>query len=780
MLTRREFLQFVVGGAIGSLFSPLPWRLADEMALFSQRWTYQAPDGKETWDYTLCQLCPGGCGLKVRKIDERVVKVEGNLLNPVSRGGLCPLGMASVQLLYGDERRIKKPLKRAGAKGEDKWQEIGWDDALKILAQKLEELREAGEGYGLVCIDGCNNNLMSRVIKRFCDAYGTPNYLKMPSSEDATSLAIKVMQGFGGHVGFDLENSDYIISFGSQLLEGWGAPVRMQAAYAYFCQNSLKPKTKIVQIEPRMSDTASKAGEWLPIKPGTEAALALGFAHVIIKEGLYNKKFINNHAVGFSAFKDLVLREYSIQRVAEITGIASKEITRIAREFASAKKPVALWGRGKGIIPSGLYEVMAIHALNALVGNINQKGGVIFFKDVCDVYLPKLKPDNIAKETLKMERIDDVGTAKYPLSANLLQKFAKNVNSRAKYPIKIALIFEANPCYTAPQPYLFAQALNNIPFVVSFSTFMDETAKQADLILPTSFYLERWDAVTTPKGLQYPLFGVSKPVLTPLYQTKHPGDVLITISKKLGNSLAQGFPWQNYRELLKDVAKRIYNKRQGMLADREGIVPWSLSVKGSLPANFETMWDKLSACVWFNPGVKREGFRTRTGKFEFLSTELAKLKVESEIKDIALPHYEEWKVKGKVKGFPLTLIPLEILMLPENVGSAPYMIKTLPPSILRQNDLCVEVHPTTATENNLAEGDKVLLTTPFGKAEVRVHLYEGIMPGVVAIPLGLGHVSPDKYLNGKGVNAHKLLGYSEEKLTGIATWAISRANLTKI
>ncbi|CAD7774039.1 MAG: Nitrate reductase [Candidatus Methanoperedenaceae archaeon GB37] len=138
MLTRREFLQFVVGGALGAVFSPLPWRIADEMVLFSQRWTYQAPDGEESWTKALCQLCPGGCGLRVRKIDNRVVSVKGDLVNPINQGGLCPLGASSVQLLYGEKRRVRKPLKQENGR----WKEIEWDEALDILAQKLREFRE--------------------------------------------------------------------------------------------------------------------------------------------------------------------------------------------------------------------------------------------------------------------------------------------------------------------------------------------------------------------------------------------------------------------------------------------------------------------------------------------------------------------------------------------------------------------------------------------------------------------------------------------------------------
>jgi anaerobic selenocysteine-containing dehydrogenase len=773
MFTRREFLHFVVGGALGTVFSPLPWRIADEIVLFTQRWTCQAPPGKEQWTHALCQLCPSGCGLRVRKIDQRAVQVEGDPFHPINRGGLCPLGASSIQLLYGEKRRVKKPLKRGGAKGKGEWEEIEWKTALNILTKKLEELRENGQSHTLACIDGYDQGLMSHLIKRFCQAYGTPNYLKMPFFDQATLLAMELMQGHKGLVGFDIENADYILSFGSHLLGGFGG-IRTQAAYGYLYEDPLKPKAKIVQIEPILSNTASKVGEWLPIKPATEAALALGLAHVIIKEGLYNYGFIYNLTEGFDVFKELVFKNYSPERVATITGVKAEDILRIAKEFAQAKRPLAIWGRGKGNIPSPLYEVMAIHVLNALVGNINNKGGVICFNDISESWWPELSLDSIAQEKLNIERLDGAGTDKYPLvGMTMLHRFALNLTKKPKYPINALLIFEANPCYSEPE--FFADAIKKIPFIVAFSTFLDETAEQADLVLPVSFYLERWDGVTTPKGLQYPLFGISKPAVNSLYETRHPADVLLIVTKRINESMAQSFPWSDFKGLLKEVGQKIYDTQEGMLAETFSLTPWALAPHLNLGDDFNMMWGKLSRSVWFNPNIKKEDFKTRNGRFEFFSLKLSILKM------MPLPHYEKLELKGDKKDYPLSLIPYELLMLTDGyIGSSPFMIKALPNFILEGNDLAVVLHPKTATKYNLVSGDMVLLKTPFGEAKVRVFLFEGIMPQVVGIPLGMGHWAYDEYLKKKGINAHQLLGYSEEKETGISSLIVTRANLVKI
>ncbi len=769
MLTRRGFLQFIVGGAIGTLFSPLPWRMADEFVLCTQWWTPQGPGGKESWDYSWCQLGSDVVGLKVRKIDGRIVKLEGSPLDPIGRGGISPLSASSLQLFYGPTR-IRGAKKRVGQKGKGEFEDIEWSSALKMLTSKLKELRETGQSHTVVCIDGRGRGIMSGLIRRFCRAYGTPNYIQIPSDE-ATPLAIRLMQGHQGRVGFDIERADYILSFGSQLFEGWGTPVRMMAAYRCLKEGQ---QTKIVQFEPRLSETAAKADEWLPIKPGTEAALALGLAYVIIKEGLYNKAFIEERSFGFDAFKDMVLERYKPEAVEDITGIAKEDILRIAHEFAKAKRPIAVWGRGKGDIPSGLYEVMAIHSLNALMGNINRGGGVVSFKDISDTFWPEVPLDEVAKNAQNIERIDDAGTERYPLVTNLAHRFAENISSGRHYPINVLMIFEANPCYCLPHPEIMEKALEKIPLVVNFSSFMDETSLFSDLILPNHFYLEAWEDVTTPPYLQYPIFGVSKPVSRPLYKTQHTGDIFLKVAQGIGGAVASALPWGDFKTLLKDVAKRVYETREGTIIESPISRPWEIKASPNYGSPDE-MWEKLGEGIWFNPNVKFEGFKTPTGKFEFYSKKLEDLKLP------ALPQFVPWEGEEGHSEFPLTLIPYEKLMIANNyIANPPYMMKALEETVLKHNDIFVEIHPFTATHLGVNEGDLVLLKTPFGSARVRVHLYEGMMPGVVGIPLGLGHKAYDEYLKGKGINAYNIVAVREEKATGIATWVVTPANLIKI
>nr|MBL0731553.1 molybdopterin-dependent oxidoreductase [Desulfobacterales bacterium] len=286
-IDRRSFLSLIVGGAAGTALSPLPWKMMDDSAIWTQNWPWTpVPEvGEVTTVNSVCSLCAGGCGISVKKVDNRVVKIEGNSNSPVNNGGICSLGLAGPQLLYG-QTRIKTPMKRVGKRGENKWEKISWDEALKAVTEKLDYLRLKGEASTVGAILGREKGTIHGLFEKFLTAYGSANLMHLPSMSDAYNLSTHFMNGVQGLTGFDLENSSFILSLGSGLLDGWGSPVRMFKANSIWKEN----KTMVVQVEPRLSNTAAKADKWLPIKPGTEAAMALGCANVIINESLFNKE----------------------------------------------------------------------------------------------------------------------------------------------------------------------------------------------------------------------------------------------------------------------------------------------------------------------------------------------------------------------------------------------------------------------------------------------------------------------------------------------------------
>jgi anaerobic selenocysteine-containing dehydrogenase len=743
-LDRRTFVELTVGFSVGAgtgfMLSPVNWKLMDDVAIWTQNWPWvPVPErGEVTHVDTVCNLCPGSCGITVRKVEDRVKKIEGREGYPVNNGGICPLGASGLQLLYGPWR-VPSPLKRAGKRGEGNWEQISWEEAIGSVVRKLADLRQKGQAHTVVGIANSDRGTVPQLFDRFLKAYGSPNFIRAASAEDTYELAMSLMQGANSSVGYDLEGANFILSFGSGLIEGWGSPVRVIQAHSKWRTGDPKKRATVAQIEPRLSNTAAKADKWYPINPGTEAPLALGLAHVIIKNSLYNSSFMENHTSGFNDLRNLVMAEYAPETVSEITGLSTEKIVSLARAFARAKRPLAVWGRGKGTTSGSLYECMAVHALNALAGNINKPGGVWARPEVATRKWPEVAQDATARTGSGKPRIDGVGTKRYRLARYLPDRWPQMINGKKRGAIQALLVHEADPYFTTLDSASVAKAFEDIPFVVSFSTYMDETAYQADLVLPNHHYLERWEDVPTPVGVQKPVLGLRKPVVSPQFDTKYVGDTLMTMAKSLGGSVSRAFPWEDYETVLKETLGNNWDA-----LEEEGYVT---------KANYR-------------PPSWNNAFSTSSGKFEFSMTAF---------------DYEPVEAEGDTSSYPLTLIPSELMRLADGaVGNPPFCTKALEDTELKGNDLFVEVNPKTAFDYGLAEGKYAMLETPKGKATVLVHVYEGMVPGVIAIPKGLGHAGYDEYLAGKGVNANSLMGVVEDPISGLcATWGI-RAKLTSV
>ena len=672
-IDRRSFLSLGVGFGAGIALSPLPWKLTDDSSIWTQMWPWTpVPErGESRYVNSVCTLCPGGCGISVRKVEDRAVKIEGQKGHPVSNGGICLLGLSGLQLLYGPYR-VKSPLKRRddAKRGQGKWQKISWDEAIAEVAKKLGDAKDK-----TACIMDSDKGTVPQLFKTLLTGLGAPNFMRTPSIEDSFELALLKTCGYPAVAGFDLENADFVLSFGAGLLEGWGAPVRT------FKANSLwkDKKVPVIQIEPRLSNTAAKSDKWIPVTPGTESELALGIAHVLIKEGLAKAEVSDS-------FKKIVSEGYAPDTVARLTGVEAGVIVGLAKSFAAASKPLALCGRGKGATPISLNETLAVYALNALMGNINKEGGLF-----------------------AVPQPDYIRWAKTNSNASVAKLLYGKDTS-----LKALLVANANPLYSLPDTQAVKNALDKIPFIVSFSSYMDETAQYADLILPNHCYLERYEDVPAPAGYHKPLIGLSRPVVKPQFDTKHTGDAVIAIAKAMGAEL----PYDSYETCLKETFGDSWEafQKDGVLVGANDYSPLPSAPSGKIELN------------------------------------------ETSLKPVAL--------EGESSAFPLVLVPFDSMRLSgSSIGEPPFVIKTVDDTILFKNDLCIEINPKTAQSYNLSEGKYARLTTPKGSVKVRVHLYEGIMPGVIAMPRGLGHTpgftGNDKYLAGKGVNVNELMGSAE-------------------
>ncbi|NLD35753.1 MAG: molybdopterin-dependent oxidoreductase [Desulfatiglans sp.] len=805
-VNRRNFIKFAIGGAVGTGLSPLPWKLIDDTAIFTQNlpWVPIPETGKFTKVKSHCTLCPGACGIEVRKVGDRAVKIEGRTDHPVNPGGLCPLGMGGLQLLYNENIRCKSPLKRVGARGTGEFEPLSWDEALSILTHHILELRSNGKASSIVAIDDYNSgSTVSLLIKRFMKTIGSNNYMRLPSAEGDMAAVSKLMYGSDTPVAYDLENSDFILSFGCGLLDGWGAPGRILNAWGLWRSAENRGVT-IYQVEPRASNTASKADKWIPAIPGTETALALGIANVIIRENLYNKGFIENRTYGFfehetegikqRGFRDTIVENYNPDRVSEITGIAPEMIISTARMFARAKAPLAICGKGKGILNGDINEFMAVHALNALTGNINRPGGVLTGARPPLGILPDPEIDEIASESLKnpgMARANGVlkeySSQTSALTENILKENGQEVDT--------LLVFSSNPAFTLPDGGDFYKALKKVPFTVSFSPFLDETAMMADLILPDHTYLEKIDDTECP-SLQYSFFGMTQPVVTPLYDTRNTGDVIINLAEMIGGSTANSFPFKGLEEAIKTRAQGLFDSGEGTGKYNPSDTPWKIISTGTIITtdfkDFKEMWRHLrNGGFWYNPlsHIKADTglFAEPESKFEFVSRRLKSLveaypeKSTPDVSEKALymPHYRGLEKSDET--YPLMMAPYEMINLTSGwLPNPPYLNKTLFDSQLKGDDSFVEINPETALVYKLKEGDKIQVTSVKGSVNVRVHLFDGAMPGVVFMPMGFGHMAYDDFSFGKGCNPNTLMGAEKDRLSNQPAWWYTPVKISKV
>src|SRR5262245_25480022 len=348
-----------------------------------------APDeyvpGEEGWIRSLCQSCSAGCGLmvrvnqgeSVRTIDgqEKRVKavmakkIEGNPEHPISMGGTCARGQASVQALYHPDR-IQGPLKLSGPRGSGQYQTIAWKEAVQLLVTQLQQLQPTPQSVALLT-GRKSRGTMGSVLDAFAAAYGTSNVVSYDPFDPAPiRKAMEVLIGSARLPSVDFGHARYLLSFNANLFETFLSPVRNVYEYGMFRQGRPGIRGKFVQAEPRLSQTAACADEWLPIKPGTEGLLALSMAHVIVSEQLHDKEFIAQTTTGFAEWMTALTR-YAPDAVAPQVDVKPDVIARVAREVATRRPSVAV-GDSRDVA-----SLVAIYTLNALVGAFGKPGGIL-------------------------------------------------------------------------------------------------------------------------------------------------------------------------------------------------------------------------------------------------------------------------------------------------------------------------------------------------------------------------------------------------------------------
>lgn len=814
-ISRRGFLALSGAGIAGAATAGCSANSVSSLVQLIEE-DRRVPRGEEKWVVSSCGQCSGGCSIRVRTIGGRAVNITGNPLYPLNRKGICPKGIAGLQVLY-DPDRIRQPLKRIGNRGEGKWQKVSWNEAVGTVAERLRDIRQRGEPEKLVFLSGESRGLMDAFVSRFCRAFGTPNDIrKISPALEAESLVRYCTQGTLAPFAYDLENCNYLLSFGYPLLEANVSPVRTLRAHGVLRQERPGPKARIVQIEPRLSVTAGKADEWVPVNPGTEGALALGIAYVLIRERLYDESFVKSHTFGFedwtdgegnshAGFKRTILEEYHVDEVARITGIPVSTILRIGKEFGSARPAIAM---GEMTSTNAVYNLMAVHALNALVGSIDVSGGIVFPRGVPFKELPKIDLDETAARGLKHERLDHASTREFPLSRHVASALPQAIIDKPES-VQALFLYQVNPLYSSPSSKL-AEAFTKIPLIVSFSPFLDESSAYADLILPDHTYLERWQDDPAPPVVPFVSLALRQPVVDPLYDTMNTGDVLIKIAREVGGPLASAFPWEDFVKALGYSISGLFEARRGGIVEGSNTAgSWvgHLEERGwwyPSYGSFDEFWAQLQEKGgWWDPeyefGEWDRIFATSSGKFEFYSTNLRKAlgtlangddkRMESLLADlklsargdrVALPHFEPPRFVGAEEKYPLQLNVVRLMPLTKaRNASQPFLQEILGPHLHVQWDSWLEINPETAARLGIADGDLVWLESPAGRIKVRARFYAGAMPQVVNIPAGLGHTDYGRWAKGIGVNPMVVTANEYDRLGGLSAVGATRVRVTK-
>jgi anaerobic selenocysteine-containing dehydrogenase len=788
-ITRRQFL---IGGAAltgGAVVMSGLQQLLDSLSTEAPSYgAHFVTDGTEITVPSVCLLCPSGCGIVARVVDGRVVKIEGNPLHPINNGALCPKGQAAPELLYNPDR-LAGPLRRVGKRGAGEWEPITWDEAVRLVTEKLQEMRAAGHPEHAACMYGETRGQMRPLLERFMQAVGSPNVVSHDSLNiEAARLAMYLTQGIYDLPAYDLENSNYILSFGANLLEAGRVPQRTITGYA-FMRRARARRGKVVVIDPRQGVTGAKADEWIPIKPGTDAALALGIANAMISANRYDSDFVQNYAMGFEDFPDserhlhkgfrsLVLENYSPDVVESITGVPAATIYRLAGEFTDNAPAVAIMPGKGGLLNgsvNGLYAAMAIHMLNALAGNLEKPGGVLVQRYMPCPDWPALPADPLAEQGRRAERVDGAGT-KFPAARHAYQAVADRVLDG--YPLDALFLYDANPVYEAPGGARFISAFERIPFIVSFSAFMDETASYADLVLPEPTFLERFQDDHI-EGVGFPGVGLRQPVIESRANTMPTGDFLLRVARVMGSPIADAFPWTSFEELLKD----------------------RLQLVG-------TDWNTLRQLgVWLTPGYHfaRRGGQTwvsevvgahrqkapRDGRFDFYSREfscllgertpdeLAALGIQASGDEVFLPHYEEVTYAGGEETYPFVLNVITLMSLGTYSANAnlPTLQEISGMTVGETWGSWLEMNPEAAQELQLEDGDTVVVESPFGRLQTKLRLVKALRPDVVNLPYNQGHKAVGRWAKDRGVNGLEILNPASEPVTGLAALTNTRVRV---
>lgn len=504
-ISRRDFLKLATAGAATTAVltgcGPASRYVEREPYLKMPEYNY---NGLSTYYATTCRECAAACGLVVRTMQGRAIKVEGNAENPVNLGKTCARGQATLQGLYNPDR-VENPTDQSNGSQMD------WNAAIQVVSDALKNTNPSEIAF----LMGMAPDHLFDLVSDLAAAIGAPapvrfGALSMFESRATLNQAAENLLGQSGMPFFDLANADVVLSFGANFLETWLSPVAFTRSYAKMRRGNPSRRGQFIQFEARMSQTASKADKWVPIRPGTEGLVALAIGKLVAEAK-------GETVPGAFASVDP-------HSVASDAGVKLETLEEVAKMVAEAQSPLAIPGGAALGQNNGLSVAEAVLALNALTDNFGKPGGVS---------LSPLSPNQ-----------DEYHR---PASAKEMADFIAKMKSGG---IKTLFVHGVNPVFELPAQFGFADALASVPQVISFATFTDETAAASNYVFPDNHGLESWGYQRVVTGVSQSVLSGAQPVVSPYFNTRATADVLIAAAQLAGGNFAAAMPFADEVEFI--------------------------------------------------------------------------------------------------------------------------------------------------------------------------------------------------------------------------------------
>ena len=730
-LTRRNFLAWAGLGAVGAVACEGFGIREGELNIQSP---VQLPEdlvrGKDNWYASLCRTCPSCEGIVIRVMEGRAKMIQGNPFYPTNQGKIHARCESGLQSLYHPDR-ISSPMQRSGARSSAQFLPISWQpNGMDLLQTALQE-----RGRSSVMITEPLRGHMSLLASRFSSAIGG-EHLGFESIDNNTyRAAVKSVYGQDSMPDFDLENSQFILSFGADFLSTWVSPTRFNRGYGEFRQGEHRKRGMFYQIDSRFSMTAANADKWLPIKPGWEGHLALSLAQVIIAEGLQAPGVDVASLTGgdnLDNFRpELIVEKAGL--TAEMTdGNAVEFVKNLARSFAASRPAVAIGGGSAGASSNGLFNLEAIYALNYLVGSVGEEGGV------------KLNPGSPWTDVPSSSKVGS------------LEDWTRITEQIRSGQTNLLLLHGADPVHGLPDSLHLRNAIEQADdlMIVSFSPFLDDTSAMADLILPDRVSLEDWGDDISEPGPGFQMVGFQQPVVNPLGDLDPLSfpDVLLTMAQELGKE--SQLPWSNFKNMLREGSDALFELNRG-------------SIEAS---SAEEFWNNL---------LKRGGWwdENSTGSKYVQPTAGLLKSIAGKASD---PDFSGIGMDAD----SFYLVPFAHNTLMDGYNShLPWLQSAPDPLSTVTWQTWVEVNDQTADRLELKEGDILRIESSKDFIKAVVYPTPAAPPNVMSVPFGQGRKHGSDYATDRSSNESSnvmdILETTQVEGTGSLAWAGTRVKVSK-